>query len=74
MGTKNHPDKFDVDMEKLDPDEPYFILRANDELASDLVELWGIRANSMGVDHDKVLSAHACADLMRRWHKRKRPD
>jgi hypothetical protein len=74
MGTKKDISKFDVDLSKLDPDEPYFILRGNDELAAELVELWGIHANTLGVNHDKVLSAYNCAEDMRRWNKRKVPD
>jgi hypothetical protein len=74
MGTKNQPNKFDVDLTKLDPDCPFFILSGNDELAADLVETWAIRANSLSVDHNKVLAAHQCCDEMRRWRKKKTPD
>lgn len=59
---------------KADDNEPVFILRAQDALAADLVELWAIRANSAGTTHDKVREAHDLADDMRRWHKRKIPD
>ena len=52
---------------KIPDDEPVFVLRAQDALAPDLVEVWAIRAGSAGCNHDKVLAAHACADEMRRW-------
>jgi hypothetical protein len=67
MGSRNSPNKFDVDLAKLDPDCPFFILSANDELAADVVETWAIRYNALGKDHDKVLSAYAVAEEMRRW-------
>lgn len=59
---------------KADDDEPIFILRAQDALAADLVELWAIRAQAADCTHDKVLEAHRLADDMRRWPKRKNPD
>jgi hypothetical protein len=74
VGTKRNPDRYDVDLSKLDQDEPFFILRGNDELAAELVELWGIHANTLNVNHDKVLAAYHCAEDMRRWNKRKVPD
>jgi hypothetical protein len=37
MGTRKSPSRFDVDLSKLDEDEPFFILRGNDELAAELV-------------------------------------
>jgi hypothetical protein len=73
MSTKNRPGQFDC-YAKLDPDEPFFILRGQDSEAADFVEMWAIRAGSLGCDHDKVLEAHACAEEMRRWPKRKAPD
>ena len=51
---------------KAADDEPVFILRAQDALAADLVELWGIRARSAGCPVDKVREANDLADEMRR--------
>lgn len=39
MGTKANPGKFDC-LSKLEPDEPYFVLMARDQLAPRLVDLW----------------------------------
>ena len=59
---------------KAAPDEPVFILRAQDNLAAELVELWAIRARAAGVPQDKCLEAEDCAEQMFRWHTRKNPD
>lgn len=74
MGTINNPDKYDIDLHKIDQDEPYFILRGQDNLAADLVELWALRAKAQGTDHDKVRAAFECAEEMRKWKYRKDPD
>jgi hypothetical protein len=73
MSTKDRPGKFDC-YAKLAPDEPFFVLRAQDAEAADLVEAWAIRAGSLGCDSDKVLEAKQTAEDMRRWHTRKNPD
>lgn len=62
------------DPKSIPADEPVFVLRAQDALAADLVELWAMRAQSMDCTWDKVRSAHAIADEMRRFRKRKNPD
>lgn len=59
---------------KAAPDEPVFILRAQDALAADLVELWAIRARSAGCPVDKVREANDLVEEMRKWHTRKYPD
>lgn len=59
---------------KAHPDEPVFILRAQDSLSADLVEKWAIHARSLGCGNDKVNEAFALADEMRHWHIRKNPD
>lgn len=65
---------------KAHPDEPVFVLRAQDSLAADLVEKWAIQASVLvpaiggeGTGH-KVVDAQNTADLMRRWPIRKNPD
>ncbi len=73
MNTKAQPSRFDS-LPKLDPDEPYFVLRGQDELAPDLVELWAIRAKSAGCHIDKVNNAHRIAEEMREWPRQKKPD
>ena len=59
---------------KAADDEPVFILRAQDSLAADLVELWSIRARSAGCPVDKTRKAMELAEEMRRWPIRKNPD
>lgn len=45
MGTKNNPGAYDC-YAKLDPDEPYFLLRGKDPAAPYLTKLWA--ASRMG--------------------------
>lgn len=73
MSTKNNPGHFDC-LTKLGPEEPYFVLRAQDAEAADLVELWALRAKAGGCPLDKVNEALAVAEDMRRWPTRKVPD
>lgn len=72
MGTKEKPGKYDC-IAKLEPGEPFFVLRARDLLAADLVEKWAIQASGVGCDHDKVLEAQDCAERMRNWPGRRNP-
>lgn len=60
-------------LERIPDDEPLFLLRAQDELAAELVELWAIRANALGVTN-KVRMAFSIHAFMLRWPKRKVPD
>lgn len=39
MGTKNNPGTFDC-YKKLDPNEPYFVLRAHHPISPQLVLIW----------------------------------
>jgi hypothetical protein len=73
MGTRGRPSKFDC-LSKLAPDEPYFVLRAQDLLAPELVEAWAVEAALNGCAEDKVADARAIAAAMRKWRKRKMPD
>jgi hypothetical protein len=58
---------------KAHDDEPVFILRAQDPLAADLVELWSIHARAAGVRNDKVIEAAALAEDFRAWPHKKDP-
>ena len=65
---------------KAHDDEPVFLLRAQDNLAADLVDTWAIQASvavpSVGgsaMGH-KVAEAQLIADFMRRWPIHKSPD
>lgn len=59
---------------KCNPEEPVFVLRAQDSLAAEMVEKWAIRARAMDVGNHKVQEALAIAEEMRDWHTRKIPD
>lgn len=65
---------------KAGDDEPVFLLRAQDNLAADLVDQWAIQAsvaipNIGGSDlGHKVAEARLIADTMRRWPIHKNPD
>lgn len=60
---------------KIDRNEPVFILRAQDVLAPMVVRYWAELAAKMQVPTPKVLEAFAQADRMRQWNgTRKLPD
>lgn len=59
---------------KARPDEPVFILRAQDILAADLVDTWATQAQLLGCPWDKVREAKELAQAMREWPQRKNPD
>jgi hypothetical protein len=73
MGTRRNRSNYDC-MNKLGPDEPYFILRAQDRLAPELVEAWAVEAQLNDCRGDKIAEARRIAAAMRRWPKRKMPD
>lgn len=54
--------------------EPYFVLRAQDCLASTLVAEWAIRAEGAGAPADKVARARLASRVMRLWLVKKVPD
>lgn len=67
MGTKNEPGKYDC-YNKLEPDEPYFVLMARDEYAPLLIRLWAAMREADGdEDKTKVQEARDCAWSMTRW-------
>ncbi len=49
--------------------EPIFILRGQDALAPQVVDLWALSASMLHTDSKKVKSAHKVADEMRKWQK-----
>ncbi len=59
---------------KAADDEPVFILRAQDKLAADLVDLWADRAQANGCGMAKVIEAMDLAQKMRAWPTQKFPD
>lgn len=57
------------------PDEPVFVLRAQDRLASAVVGYWADRAaEHLGHDHPKVIEALELQEKMSAWPTRKLPD
>ena len=69
MGTKNNPGKYDC-YAKADPDEPIFILRANDPSAPLLVRTW-CELNGPHTNMAKLMEAYNCADAMEQWRREK---
>lgn len=69
MSTRNQPGQFDV-FNKLAPEEPYFVLRANDRFAPALVALWANLAQTHGCGEAKITEAFECARAMQKWPER----
>jgi hypothetical protein len=63
MGTK----RTDSCLQKAGDDEPIFVLRAQDELAPDIVSEWANRALAHGSPIAKVQEARELARRMREW-------
>jgi len=61
-------------IQRFPENEPVFVLRAQDCLASEMIEKWALRARAMNVNNDKVTDALACAEEMLQWPIRKIPD
>ena len=59
---------------KAAPDEPLFILRAQDRTAPGLVIQWANRARKLGASEAKVGEALLIAKAMEAWPNRKDPD
>jgi hypothetical protein len=55
-------------------EEPLFILRAQDQLAAEVVRYWATLAEANGVRSGKVRDARRLADDMDSWPTRKKPD
>lgn len=61
-------------LQKVAPDEPIFVLRAQDALAAELVREWARRAAVHGCPAAKLCEAYDLADAMERWPQKKYPD
>lgn len=59
--------------DKAGLDEPLFVLRAQDHLASQLVRLWASMAELGGTHPSIVFEARECADKMDAWPFHKHP-
>lgn len=73
MSSLNRPGPYDC-LKNLKPDEPYFILRAQDVLAPGIVRRWATLAAEAGVNPAKVAEAERIAYDMERYQDRKVPD
>lgn len=74
MATK---EQGDTCYDKAAPDEPIFVLRAQDMIAPEIVREWAYRAKVAGTPEEKVEEARRLADKMEDWqiaHTRKVPD
>lgn len=75
MGYRNEDGTWhDTCLEKVHPNEPIFVLRAQDLLAPDIVEQWANMAQQLGCPRDKCEGARRTANEMRSWPNRKNPD
>jgi hypothetical protein len=62
-------------LDKADPSEPLFILRAQDQLAPLVVRYWITAARAHGMTNAaKLAEAEALAVSMEQWPTRKYPD
>jgi hypothetical protein len=64
----------DSSLQKVRHGEPIFVLRGQDLLAPNLVEIWAKLAKQNGCPQFKVDEALNCAKEMREWSPRKFPD
>ncbi len=61
-------------LSKLPPNEPVFVLRAQDILAADVVRNWVHSARTKGCPDTKLNEAFDCATAMDEWPTHKVPD
>ena len=54
-------------LEKLKPGEPFFVLRAQDLLAPEIVREWATRAHTAGTPREKVIEAFETSKRMEEW-------
>lgn len=78
MGTKTNPGKYDC-YDKLEPDEPHFVLMARDPAAPQVIAYWTqIRAEMIQQklkpesDYDVLDEAVKCASDMQAWRMNRR--
>lgn len=53
-------------LNKAKPDEPIFILRANDPIAAQTIRLWAVMAKDAH-DPEKIEKALKVAEMMQQW-------
>lgn len=63
------------DPEGLIPeDEPVFLIRGQDKVGAQVVEVWAMAARAVGASEEICTRARHHAQRMREWHKHKVPD
>lgn len=62
-----------IDNGELPPDEPLFVLRAQDPLACGVVRMWCELAKWHGVPQEKIEEAIKLADRMAEWPTKQIP-
>jgi hypothetical protein len=72
MGTKNKPGKYDP-LAKIKADEPFFVLRAQDDSSPKMVIEW-IKENFFNVGEEKLKEAFECALSMKKYPDTKLAD
>jgi hypothetical protein len=72
MGIKSQ-ELIDGCFAKAADDEPIFVLRAQDMLASHFVREWAFMAERHGASREKISEALACARAMEKWPNRRMP-
>lgn len=60
-------------LNKADPEEPIFVLRAQDLLAPIVIRLWADLARANKTDEEKVQEAKRLAFSMEQWTNRRYP-
>lgn len=63
----------DACLAKVAPNEPIFVLRAQDALAANIVRQWASLAEIAGAPREKVEEARQLADKMETWPTRRMP-
>lgn len=53
-------------------DEPVFLLRAQDIVAPEVVEMWAVAAHNVGAKDNIIQHAYEHAQSMRKWQKEHR--
>jgi len=62
-------------LKKVAPDEPIFVLRAQDRLAPMVVRYWAVLASQLAnISAEKAQEAYELAGLMEQWQGRRNPD
>lgn len=75
MGKRNDDGTWhDNCLEKLHPGEPFFVLRAQDQLAPRTIRAWARDARQHGLPNEKYKEALQTANEMELWPNRKMPD